>query len=73
GNPITFPVDQPMFIVDGVPFTAQNANINQLRSIVSPGLGYNNDLGGISPFNSINPMDIESIEILRDADATAIY
>src|SRR5690606_12039763 len=26
-----------------------------------------------SPLNSINPSDIESIEILKDADATAIY
>lgn len=27
----------------------------------------------INPLNSINPNDIESIEILKDADATAIY
>ena len=25
------------------------------------------------PFNTINPADIESIEVLKDADATAIY
>jgi TonB-linked SusC/RagA family outer membrane protein len=29
--------------------------------------------GNISPLNSINPADIESIEVLKDADATAIY
>ncbi len=29
--------------------------------------------GGMSPFNSINPSDIESVEVLKDADATAIY
>ena len=29
--------------------------------------------GGMSPFNLLNPADIESIEILKDADATAIY
>src|SRR5690606_16708639 len=29
--------------------------------------------GGQSVFNSINPNDIESIEVLKDADATAIY
>ena len=28
---------------------------------------------GFSPFASINPNDIESIEVLKDADATAIY
>jgi TonB-linked SusC/RagA family outer membrane protein len=65
------PKDQPLFIVDGVPFAAQNANINQLTSIFSPTAG--NLYSGVSPLNGINPNDIESIEVLRDADATAIY
>jgi TonB-dependent starch-binding outer membrane protein SusC len=68
------PVDQPLIIVDGVPFAPQNSNVNQFPSIASPGIGpYNNNYGGISPFNGLNPADIESIEVLRDADATAIY
>lgn len=69
------PMDQPLFIVDGVPLATQNSNINQLNSIASPGLNFslNNFYGGISPFSSINPSEIESIEVLRDADATAIY
>lgn len=69
------PLDNPLFIVDGVPFAAQNANLNQLTSMISPGTStlYGNPYGGISPFNSINPADIETIEVLRDADATAIY
>lgn len=29
--------------------------------------------GSISPLNAINPNDIESFEVLKDADATAIY
>jgi TonB-dependent starch-binding outer membrane protein SusC len=72
---ILAPRDQPLFIVDGVPFATQNGNINQFNSVQSPGLSgaYNNAYGGVSPFSSINPQDIESIEILRDADATAIY
>lgn len=67
--------DQPLFIVDGVPFAPQNDNVNQFRSAISPGNGtfYGNAYGGVSPFNSINPSDIESIEVLKDADATAIY
>ncbi|AMR32376.1 hypothetical protein A0256_13565 [Mucilaginibacter sp. PAMC 26640] len=67
--------DQPLFIIDGVPLAAQNDNINQFSSANSPGQGsyYGNSYGGISPFNSINPADIESIEVLKDADATAIY
>ncbi|MBL1407516.1 SusC/RagA family TonB-linked outer membrane protein [Sphingobacterium faecale] len=69
------PMDNPLYIIDGVPFAAQNNNVNQFASLASPGVGdtFNNAYGGLSPFNSINPADIESIEILRDADATAIY
>nr|WP_320000093.1 TonB-dependent receptor plug domain-containing protein [uncultured Draconibacterium sp.] len=29
--------------------------------------------GEIDPLNAINPNDIESIEIFKDADVTAIY
>lgn len=32
-----------------------------------------NDLTGVNPLNSINPGDIESIQILKDASSTAIY
>ncbi|MDT3402299.1 SusC/RagA family TonB-linked outer membrane protein [Mucilaginibacter terrae] len=72
---ILAPRDQPLFIIDGVPYATQNGNTNQFSSVQSPGLAgsYNNAYGGVSPFNSINPQDIESIEVLRDADATAIY
>ena len=68
------PLDQPLFIVDGVPYAPQNGNVNQFPSVAAPGIGpYNNNYGGMSPFNGLNPADIESIEVLRDADATAIY
>lgn len=67
------PYDQPLIIVDGVPFATQNNNVNQLQSL---GMGiYNTSsiLSGASPFMGINPKDIESISVLRDADATSIY
>lgn len=71
------PLDQPLFIIDGVPFAPQNSNINQFSSIAAPPSGttaiYNNPYGGLSPFNTLNPSDIESIEVLRDASETAIY
>ncbi len=63
-NPLTR-VD-PLIIIDGVPFANQLANFTdfgQLESI----------LGGGSPLNYINPDDIESISILKDADATSLY
>lgn len=67
------PYDQPLVIIDGVPFATQNENINQLQSL---GIGmYNSSsiLSGMSPFMGINPRDIESISVLKDADATSIY
>jgi len=70
------PYDQPLFIIDGVPFAAQNKNISQIASLVSTQTYTGGNIqpgGGFSPFNNINPADIESISILKDADATSIY
>lgn len=62
-NSFRFQANDPLYIVDGVPYLA-----NMVMG-VSP-----NDLtNGGSPLNFINPQDIESIDILKDADATAIY
>lgn len=58
----------PLYIIDGVPYISSKT-INLLGSIAVQ----NFDAGGISPFNNLNKEDIESIEILKDADATAIY
>ncbi|RYZ53568.1 MAG: SusC/RagA family TonB-linked outer membrane protein [Sphingobacteriales bacterium] len=57
----------PLYIIDGIPFASQNLT-NDLS--VSTRV-YSS--GGASPFNTISPDDIASIEILKDADATAIY
>lgn len=59
---------EPLIIVDGVPLAANNQRVNNQVSIISTSL-----TGGLSPMASINPLDIESIEILKDADATSIY
>jgi TonB-linked SusC/RagA family outer membrane protein len=69
------PYDQPLFVIDGVPFAPQNSNINQLSNLAQ-GSGFNggiSQLSGLSPFNGINTADIESVSILKDADATSIY
>ncbi|MDM1373710.1 SusC/RagA family TonB-linked outer membrane protein [Myroides marinus] len=59
--------NSPLYLVDGVPFPSDAFGIN------NGSLALNILQNGISPLNSISPSDIESIEILKDADATAIY
>ena len=58
-------VSDPLFLVDGVPISSQSLGSNDVS-----GQLYS---GNVSPLNGINPNDIESIEVLKDADATAIY
>jgi TonB-linked SusC/RagA family outer membrane protein len=61
---------QPLFIVDGIPFGVQDQSPTN-SDLNSFGIYAANN--GISPFSLINPSDIEQIDVLKDADATAIY
>lgn len=63
--------NDPLFVIDGVPFESGNQPSSQLTSAANNPVAISS--GGISPLNSINPSDIESIEVLKDADATSIY
>ena len=54
----------PLYVVDGVPISGQLISNYSIGTI---------PLQSINPLNSLNPNDIESIEVLKDADATAIY
>lgn len=54
---------QPLYIVDGVPFETGGV----------AGNGVTTSEQSANPLASINPHDIESIEVLKDASATAIY
>ena len=58
--------NQPLYIIDGVPYASNSISNNNISSIIIPS-------SNVSPLSSINPSDIESIEVLKDADATAIY
>jgi TonB-linked SusC/RagA family outer membrane protein len=64
-NSIRAEGNTPLYIVNGVPYSSQSLGDIQLSSGILAGT--------LSPLNNINPADIESIEILKDADATAIY
>ncbi|WP_311953773.1 TonB-dependent receptor [Mucilaginibacter terrae] len=57
----------PLYIIDGVPFLSTPINAQTTGGTLPSAEG------ATSPMNSINPSDIESIDILKDADATAIY
>ncbi|AQG82124.1 SusC/RagA family TonB-linked outer membrane protein [Spirosoma montaniterrae] len=50
--------NQPLYVVDGTPVTTDNLSFNAAET---------------NPLSDINPQDIESIEILKDASAGAIY
>jgi len=68
--------NDPLYIVDGVPFSSVSLSSTSMNAgaIPTPNNNVSNaNGGGISPFNTLNPADIESIEVLKDADATAIY
>lgn len=56
--------NSPLYIIDGVPFSSDAiGNGSSMASFSVPN----------NPLSSINPSDIESLEVLKDADATAIY
>ncbi|MHA4811421.1 SusC/RagA family TonB-linked outer membrane protein [Flavitalea flava] len=67
---------EPLYIIDGVPRAALDvSSAIQYQSGVSPGFvqGGISQAGGQSILFGMNPNDIESIEVLKDGDATAIY
>ncbi|GAA4335085.1 TonB-dependent receptor [Flaviaesturariibacter amylovorans] len=65
GTGSIFSSGDPLYIIDGVPVDAENS-----------GLFANTGRGGAPPANpmsNIDPNDVESIEVLKDAAASAIY
>jgi TonB-linked SusC/RagA family outer membrane protein len=68
--------NDPLYIVDGVPIDAQMPGTGLGGILALAGANYApgpNYSGEGNPINYLNPLDIESIEVLKDADATAIY
>ena len=59
--------NEPLYVIDGVPLQNENPVAG------AAGVGGINAALGRSPLNSINPDDIASITVLKDASATAIY
>lgn len=56
----------PLYVIDGVPVNNEATEPSALNPVGSPPLPRN-------PLNMLNPSDIASITVLKDAAATAIY
>jgi TonB-linked SusC/RagA family outer membrane protein len=65
--------NDPLFVIDGVPMTSGTSvptdSENSGRNL-PPGTA---TTSGSNPLNDFNPADIQSVEVLKDAAATAIY
>jgi TonB-linked SusC/RagA family outer membrane protein len=72
-------VSDPLYVIDGMPLTILDIGGSSLQSSYENGstgfvqAGLVSNTKGQSPLFSINPADIESISVLKDAAATAIY
>jgi len=77
--------NDPLYVIDGVPMQVQSNYVSQGYDVSSP---VGNDIAGVggasmgmstafvnglNSLGGLNPDDIESISILKDASATAIY
>lgn len=67
GNSSVRAGNQPLFVVDGVQLTGASS-----RPGVS-GIADVSNNAATNPLNYLNPSDIESIQVMKDASATAIY
>ncbi|WP_158542129.1 SusC/RagA family TonB-linked outer membrane protein [Pedobacter chinensis] len=68
--------NDPLYVIDGVPILSQLPAVGGMGTsilgnsgTVAPG----NPTTAGNPLSFLNPLDIESIDVLKDADATAIY
>lgn len=76
--------NDPLYVIDGIPVVVTNSFMNAQSDIVNPieaanyGEEFNNSVSGafgrgLNNLAGLNIADIESIDILKDASATAIY
>jgi TonB-linked SusC/RagA family outer membrane protein len=67
--------NDPLFVIDGVPvMSGTSTGTDSELAGRSPSLpGGTAQTSGTNPLNDFNPADIASVEVLKDAAATAIY
>ncbi|MFI8379411.1 TonB-dependent receptor [Leeuwenhoekiella sp. NPDC079379] len=72
GTTSLFGSNQPLYVIDGIPVVSES-NI-PVGGTEGSNLGQELDNQGLStPIGNINPSDIKSITVLKDASAAAIY
>ena len=60
--------NEPLYVVDGIPFSGSGTDISGFDWA-----GGSNGQTKVNPLSTIAPQDIVSIDVLKDASATAIY
>lgn len=63
--------NDPLFVVDGIPITRNLTSSSQLGGVANRRASFQPPT--INPLATLNPNDIESIQVLKDASAAAIY
>ena len=66
GNATVFGAGQPLYVIDNIPLDNRSAR----PGFNASGIG---TTPGGNPLNFINPADIASVDVLKDASATAIF
>ncbi len=66
---------EPLYIIDGIPQTTLEIGPYTKRGEHSTGAIQSGMVNtpGENPLLFLNPRDIESVDVMKDADATAIY
>nr|WP_254423231.1 SusC/RagA family TonB-linked outer membrane protein [Flavobacterium sp. A45] len=69
--------NEPLYVIDGVPVSGDATGKSTSGRPLAGRDGFSSSGGSgnnaVSPLSMINPSDIESMDILKDASATAIY
>lgn len=60
--------NEPLYVIDGIPFSGDGASIGGFDWA-----GGTNGQNKVNPLSTIAPSDIISMDVLKDASATAIY
>lgn len=74
GNTSISGTNEPLYVIDGVPISGDATGQSMGGKPIAGGtFGTTGGSVAVSPISFLNPNDIESVDVLKDASATAIY